>query len=81
MFLFFHIELESLSEFHVASLSRQLLLGLKAMHEAGIVHRHLTPNNVIYDTEVQALKITDICLDRLVGAQSWMKMIKQSAII
>ena len=70
-------EWESLSEFDVASLTRQLLLGLQAMHEKGVVHAQLTPNNVIYDAETQALKIADICLHRLVGEQSWHRMIKR----
>jgi len=70
-------EMETLSEFFIANLSRHLLLGLKAMHDYGIVHHNLTPNNIIFDQETQALKITDTCLNRLVGEQAWRRTMKR----
>merc|ERR550517_559127 len=44
----------------------QLMLGLKALHDAGIVHRDLKPQNLLLDSNYD-LKITDFGLSKLFG--------------
>lgn len=42
--------------------ARQIAEGLKAIHEAGVVHRDLTPSNILIQTGTNAAKIFDFGL-------------------
>lgn len=59
--LFDYCNQNRLSESHTRFFARQLLEGIKHMHEAGVCHRDLKPDNLllICENDDCVLKITD----------------------
>eukprot|EP00755_Sulcionema_specki_P028971 Sspe_Gene.91084::Locus_62554_Transcript_1_1_Confidence_1.000_Length_1583::g.91084::m.91084 len=61
---------QALSTEHVNYLFWQLLVGLKHIHAAGVVHRDLTPGNILINLRDCDLKIGDLGLAREVPEDS-----------
>eukprot|EP00927_Polykrikos_kofoidii_P059690 TRINITY_DN54831_c0_g1_i1.p1 TRINITY_DN54831_c0_g1~~TRINITY_DN54831_c0_g1_i1.p1 ORF type:complete len:344 (+),score=43.41 TRINITY_DN54831_c0_g1_i1:117-1148(+) len=56
-----------LSESHVKCLSRQLLQGVRALHQMWFVHRDVTPGNILVHFATGVLKLTDFGFTRTIG--------------
>lgn len=63
---------QTLPASYLMSIARQIAAGLECLHNNGIVHRDLTPRNVIigaFDRSAPLVKIIDLGLAKLVGNQ------------
>ena len=49
---------------------RQVLGALEAAHKAGIFHRDIKPDNIIFDSQTQTVKLTDFGIARLAAEQT-----------
>lgn len=54
----------------VRSYFRQIMNGLGAAHDAGLIHRDLKPSNILIDDATQTAKIADFGLARIIDSQS-----------
>jgi len=66
----------SLSEAHVQCLSRQLLDGLRALHQRWFIHRDITPSNVLLSFATGVAKICDFGTARTIGHNNHKKLTK-----
>ena len=59
------------TEYDAAILIHSVMLGLKALHQLGIVHCDLKPENLIFasESEVADVKITDFGLSKMMGKE------------
>lgn len=63
--LFYHIiKKHKLKEKRVVNIAAQILLGLKCLHENGIIYRDMKPMNVLLDKK-DNVKLTDFGLSKM----------------
>lgn len=58
---------QDLSAEHIKCLVKQLLEGMKAIHQLGIIHRDIKPANILVNQDC-SLRITDFGLSRYYNA-------------
>eukprot|EP01013_Petalomonas_cantuscygni_P044295 TRINITY_DN888_c0_g2_i1.p1 TRINITY_DN888_c0_g2~~TRINITY_DN888_c0_g2_i1.p1 ORF type:complete len:581 (-),score=114.50 TRINITY_DN888_c0_g2_i1:315-2057(-) len=61
-----------LARSHTTWILYQLFLALNSMHRAGVVHRDITPTNVLINPQGTEVKVIDLGLSRVEGEESKM---------
>ena len=62
--LYYHLRREgTFSEDRIRFYAAEVILGLKALHDAGIIYRDLKPENIILDSEGH-ISLTDFGLSK-----------------
>jgi serine/threonine-protein kinase Chk2 len=66
------IDKQKFTESEARHIFRQVLYGVKYLHDRGVVHRDLKPENIlVMDKETMTVKVSDFGLAKMIGDQEF----------